>query len=180
MLFLLDSVFLLLIFHVTSSSLLQIDKLPKREALGSFLQQQHLNGTGVEIGVQRGKFSKQILSSWKNCTKFVLVDTWKHTANYSDKANVNDNEQEAILEMAKENTKPWVAKLQIIRNYSTLAALDFSNNSVDFVYVDARHDYCGTKEDIEAWWPKLTIRGFMAGHDFMTGYQQLKAKNLSR
>ena len=37
---------------------------------------------------------------------------------------------------------------------------------VDFVYVDARHDYCGCKEDIELYWPLLKPGGVMAGHDF--------------
>ena len=158
--------------------MLQIDKLPDRGVLGSFLQQHRLDGAGVEIGVQRGYYSKHILNSWKSCTKYVLVDTWKKTANYTDNANVEDSQQEAILALAKKNTKGWEGKVQIMRNYSTVAALAFANNSVDFVYVDARHDYCGVKEDIEAWWPKVATRGFMAGHDYMTGYQHLKAKNV--
>jgi hypothetical protein len=29
--------------------------------------------------------------------------------------------------------------------------------------VDARHDYCGAKEDIELYWPKLREGGIMAG-----------------
>ena len=177
MILLFVNVFLLVFAHFTLC-MLQIDQLPDRGALGVFLQQRRLNGAGVEIGVQRGYYSKQILNTWKSCTKYVLVDTWKHTANYTDGANVDNDQQEAILELAKKNTKGWSHKVEIIRNYSTLAALQFSNNSIDFVYVDARHDYCGAKEDIEAWWPKIATRGFMAGHDFLTGYQHLKAKNV--
>jgi hypothetical protein len=39
--------------------------------------------------------------------------------------------------------------------------------SLDYVYVDARHDYCGVKEDLEAWWPKLRRGGILAGHDYL-------------
>ena len=95
---------LLVIAHFTSS-MMPIDKIPERGAFGPFLQQRRLNGAGVEIGVQRGYFSKQMLNGWKSCTKYVLVDTWKHTANYTDGANVDDNQQEAILALAKKNTK---------------------------------------------------------------------------
>jgi len=38
---------------------------------------------------------------------------------------------------------------------------------LDYVYVDARHDYAGVKEDLEAWWPKLRKGGLLAGHDFI-------------
>ena len=108
------NIFLLLIVSF-ASSMIPIDKIPDRSALGVFLQQRRLNGAGVEIGVQRGYFSKQMLNGWKSCTKYVLVDTWRHTANYTDGANVDDNQQEAILALAKKNTKGWEHKVQIIR-----------------------------------------------------------------
>ena len=37
--------------------------------------------------------------------------------------------------------------------------------SIDFIYVDARHDYCGVKEEIEHYWPILKPGGIIAGHD---------------
>jgi hypothetical protein len=45
---------------------------------------------------------------------------------------------------------------------------------VDYVYVDARHDYCGALEDIAAWWPKLRPGGIMAGHDYHTAAEVMK------
>jgi len=54
------------------------------------------------------------------------------------------------------------------------------SDSLDFIYVDARHDYCGVKEDLINWWPKLKKHGIMCGHDYMTGFQQLKARGSYR
>jgi Methyltransferase domain len=59
-------------------------------------------------------------------------------------------------------------KAVIVRNDSLSAALLIPDDSVDFVYVDARHDYCGVMEDLLAWWPKLKKGGLMAGHDYFT------------
>jgi hypothetical protein len=30
-----------------------------------------------------------------------------------------------------------------------------------------RHDYCGVKEDLENYWPKLKRGGIIAGHDYL-------------
>ena len=33
--------------------------------------------------------------------------------------------------------------------YSTEAAKQMKRESLDFAYIDARHDYCGVREDLE-------------------------------
>jgi predicted O-methyltransferase YrrM len=50
---------------------------------------------------------------------------------------------------------------------STEAAVNFSDESVDVVFVDGDHRYEAVKADILAWWPKLRRGGFMGGDDFM-------------
>ena len=51
-----------------------------------------------------------------------------------------------------------------------------SDESFDFIYVDARYDYPGVKEDLETWWPKLKQGGIMAGDDYLTAKEQLHIK----
>lgn len=131
--------------------------------------------TGAELGVQKGLYSKEILTTWKACEKYLLVDIWKQMPSkkfYLDPANVNDMEQERLLKSTKELLAPFGSVPVYIRNFTNLAVLQVEDASLDFIYVDARHDYCGCREDIELWWPKLKIGGLMAGHDYIDGIEQ--------
>ena len=41
------------------------------------------------------------------------------------------------------------------------------DNSIDFIFIDARHDYCGVEEDIRLYWDKLKPGGLLTGHDYL-------------
>ena len=43
-----------------------------------------------------------------------------------------------------------------------------ADDSLDFVYIDGPHGYDNVMADLEAWWPKVYIGGFMGGHDYQT------------
>lgn len=42
--------------------------------------------------------------------------------------------------------------------------------SLDFVYIDARHDYESVMEDLNAWQSKVRPGGVLAGHDYIDGH----------
>ncbi len=127
----------------------------------------HCNLTvGVEVGVQRGIFAQNSLTIWSNAKVYHLVDMWHHqSTNYNDTANVDDTKQELVLTEAHWRMSAFINRTTVVfhRNTSINVALDFPDASVDFVYLDARHDYCGVSEDLHAWYPKLRVGGIMAG-----------------
>lgn len=41
------------------------------------------------------------------------------------------------------------------------------DESLDFVYIDARHEYQYVKEDIEGWFKKVRVGGIVSGHDYV-------------
>jgi FkbM family methyltransferase len=43
------------------------------------------------------------------------------------------------------------------------------HHSLDFVYLDARHDYASVLEDLEAWFDKVRPGGVLSGHDYIDG-----------
>ena len=56
--------------------------------MGSLLEEYGFT-TGVEVGVKQGSYAKIVLSQWKSCQSYKLVDLWKHQENYVDEANVD-------------------------------------------------------------------------------------------
>jgi|EP01082_Thalassiosira_pseudonana_P005558 hypothetical protein len=108
---------------------------------------------GIEIGVKQGDFAKKVLDTWKSCDEYHLVDLWAKQENYKDVANVEDAVHDKFYEETKDALKSFEDKVHYHRMYSTEAATKFKDESIDFIYVDARHDYCGAKEDIELYWP---------------------------
>lgn len=72
-----------------------------------------------------------------------------------------------IEERCRANLEPYVTRglLKIVKSDSARFAADYPG-SVDFVFIDAAHDYESVKADIEAWWPKVKEGGIIAGDDF--------------
>ena len=49
---------------------------------------------------------------------------------------------------------------------SVKASSLFSDASLDWVHLDARHDYLSLKKDIESWLPKVKAGGWLSGDDY--------------
>lgn len=124
----------------------------------------------VEMGCWRGRstvyLGVEIFNSNKNI-KLDCVDTWKGSIQHT-----NDPEFSKILETDGiykeflENIKPINNIINIVRDTSVSAASNYSDNSIDFVFIDGSHDYESVLQDLHAWYPKIKINGAIAGHDY--------------
>jgi predicted O-methyltransferase YrrM len=123
----------------------------------------------VEIGSWRGKSSAfmavEIANSGKNI-QFDCVDTWRGSVDEAihqeDAGVVNDTLYQEFLD----NMKPVEAHFRPVRMTSLEAATTYLDNSLDFVFIYAQHDYDSVKADILAWAPKVKRGGILAGHDY--------------
>lgn len=125
--------------------------------------------TAIEVGVQKGILAKKSLDIWKSCTEYNLVDLWGKEEGYNEPGTDTAADKDANLRQARGRMKRWVemGKVKFFVMRSTDAAKHLANNHFDFIYLDARHDYCAVKEDIEHYWPKLRPGGILGGHDYI-------------
>lgn len=131
--------------------------------------------TFVEVGVWKGKslafFIVECINQGKNINVFA-VDTWLGCEVLSkDKDVINGT----VFDIFVANLAPVSDLFKIIRKTSVDASLDFDNESIDAIFIDAGHSYESVSADIKAWYPKLKSGGFFSGHDYNN--QQFKGVN---
>lgn len=117
----------------------------------------------VEIGCWKGKSSSfmaiEILNSRKNI-EFTCVDTWEGSREHE---NISHDD---LYGTFLSNMRPLAGYYSHIRNTSLSASSEFADSSLDFVFIDASHEYEDVKADILAWLPKVKPGGILAGHDY--------------
>ncbi|MAG60141.1 hypothetical protein CMO96_05145 [Candidatus Woesebacteria bacterium] len=113
---------------------------------------------GAEVGVAEGYHAEVLL---KNVPGLHLscIDAWKHYRGYKEYDNLDKMYHETVLKLMPYNTA-------IYREFSMEAVKKFEDNSLDFVYIDAAHDFVNVAMDICEWSKKVKVGGIVFGHDF--------------
>lgn len=144
--------------------------VPNRDEFPMVLNGRGLFGCGVEIGVQQGIFSEHLLRHWKGM-HLISIDPWLEDApgSYVDIANVPQAEHENRFQTTCSRLSTFGSRSSIWRMTSLEAAERVPHHSLDFAYIDARHDYASVLEDLEAWFDKVRPGGIIAGHDYVDG-----------
>jgi hypothetical protein len=128
----------------------------------------------VEIGVEKGYFSKMIMDVLKP-EKLFLVDPWETGADKNGKtamydtglstAYSNESELRGIQEQFGREIEEGTVVIN--RNYSYDALDSFEDKSLDLIYIDACHLYDSVLWDLENYLPKLKEGGIISGHDYV-------------
>lgn len=128
-----------------------------------------LLGDGAEIGVKWGQHSAHILANWKG-RKLFSIDPWREftLADYQDDSNASQQIQDENYQITRRSLAKFGGRSELMRMTSAEAAATMADHSLDFVYLDARHDYASVKEDIDLWFPKVKPGGIVSGHDYVT------------
>ena len=112
------------------------------------------NAVFVEIGCLRGRSATFLAVEVNNLNKNIkiyCVDHWIDTE---------------VYEEFKENIIPVQDYITLIKDKALNAAAQFKDDSLDFVFIDAGHEYEHTKQLLHAWYPKMKKGGVFSGHDY--------------
>jgi len=118
----------------------------------------------VEIGSYVGD-STEIFA--KNFKTVFAVDPWVNGYDDNDGASYRipmDQVEAQFDKLCKKYSN--IVKLKV---KSEKGILHFEKYSLDFVYIDAIHNYSGVRNDLQLWMPKVKKNSFIAGHDY-TGH----------
>lgn len=125
---------------------------------------------GAEIGTAKGVYAEVI---GKSGLKLYCIDPWMVYDGYikgedeKDRRHGGYNQEE--MDRQYEHTKKLLAPYDciIIRKTSMGALADIADESLDFVYIDANHEFKYVVEDIYEWSKKVRKGGVVAGHDYL-------------
>lgn len=127
------------------------------------------NSVIVEVGLFRGKSFSYLMTEATNSGKSLRVygvDDFSSLMGWRI--------QESIREAFLLNLAPHAGKYTLIHESSTNAAALFSYAIIDFLFLDASHDYDSVKRDLSAWLPKMKPGSVIAGHDYTDEWPGVK------
>lgn len=122
---------------------------------------------GAEIGVWYGRTIGHLLLRCQNLS-MIGVDEWvvrPENADINDGETYEDWDMEHLEHRARHVVDHWGERGKIIKASSLNAAKQIEDESLDFVFIDASHDYRSVLTDIGAWEPKVRAGGMVSGHD---------------
>ena len=135
------------------SELELLDRLARSMPSGAFV---------VEVGSFRGRSTVAIAAGLEHVqdARLVAVDTFAGDPEWDEIAAVS--EARRLFDL---NTGD-ILFLEVIQAESVRAADEVADASVDWVFIDALHDYRSVRDDIRAWAPKVKPGGLISGHDY--------------
>lgn len=133
---------------------------PKRaQWLEAIIKARHLT-KGVEVGSALGWTTRHVLNSCPKLEQYIVADDWRPVTEINWGPFIVNNMKEQFM-----NNIGNHPKLKILEGVSWELAEQIEDGSLDFVFIDASHDYESCKRDIEAWAPKVRKGGVLSGHD---------------
>lgn len=125
---------------------------------------QHGWTAGAELGLWQGTTIAHLLRTCPGLT-MIGVDLWQPQPDNPGPEGYEGWDHRAHEAMTRKRCAPFMDRCRIIKDWTTAAANEVADGSLDFVFIDADHSEQGCRADIAAWAPKLKPTGWIMGHD---------------
>jgi hypothetical protein len=128
-------------------------------------------GHMVEVGCFKGRSTAQLVVNVINSGKNIrvdCVDNWLGSEEHRAGGLAEDVDavNGTLFEAFTANMSPVAGYYNVVRMDSVAAAATYEDNTLDWVFIDASHDYDSVVADINAWLPKVKSGGIISGHDW--------------
>jgi len=139
---------------------LPIELINSRDELGTLFKELGFR-IGVELGVESGVFSRTLCEGNPEM-HLIGVDAWTAYKGYRD--HVTQEKLDGMYQNTIERMKGY--DYEAVKGFSQDIVKNFADGELDFVYIDAAHDFVNVTLDIAAWEKKVRKGGIVAGHDY--------------
>lgn len=139
---------------------LPMELLNSRDELGLLFKDLGFR-VGVELGVESGVFSEKLCRGNPEM-HLIGVDSWTAYKGYRD--HVTQDKLDGMYKDTLERMKNY--DYEAVKGFSQEVVGNFADGELDFVYIDAAHDFVNVTLDIAAWEKKVRKGGIVAGHDY--------------
>jgi len=143
------------------------EKMDRRENFFPELINRLSLKNGVEIGVDTGNFSYNILSK-SNIEILYGIDCWMDNFGSDYRPGFFDPIGDNRMKSAINKLKEFGDRSTLIKGTSLEAANNFEDNSIDFCYIDGDHSL-EMLFDVYTWINKVRVGGIMAFDDYKDG-----------
>ena len=131
-----------------------------RDIFATVLASMQMN-VGAEVGVERGDFSKTLMRA-NPLLHLYGVDPWTALPDYRvhlTQAFMDEMYERVCTRLRRYHWTP-------IRCMSEDIGDQIPDGSLDFVYIDANHEYTHVLRDLDIWTKKVRRGGIISGHDY--------------
>lgn len=135
-----------------------------REHWIAALVNEHNWTRGAELGVWKGRTFLFLLAYCPQLT-MIGVDLWAPQPDNEGPENYEDWQHETFERNVRRAAAQFAERAIIIKDWTTEAAKQVEDESLDFIFIDADHSTEAVRADFEAWMPKVREGGWILGHD---------------
>jgi hypothetical protein len=129
---------------------------------------------GAELAVDLGTYlGRSAITMSLNAKKVVTIDLFEDMAITDDEelklAYEYYGKNKVIYNNTFEDVKKGIwpySNVEVRKAVTSKEAVNFSDNSIDTLFIDADHSYNGVKRDFEAWISKVKVGGIILFHDY--------------